>query len=173
MSEQEDIKATPTEQEGMDRRQLLARLGATGLVGAGLLVSGEWRKPVVLAANLPPHAQISPVPTSTSTPTATPTPTPVVHTFVSCDWIGGPSATVATINPPDPNISLSVQVYDSATDAPIPGDSGTYLTAVSGRAQHTSTSWCVDYPIIYAVWSFTYPAEGTGTCTTADYVVPC
>lgn len=168
MNEQGDmVEATHAEPKEIDRRQMLARLGATGLAGAGLVLSGGWRKPVVQAAYLPPHAQISPGPTATAT-----TPPPVVHTIVSCDWIMDTRATAAIISPADPNISLGVQVYDLYSATPtVPVDSGTYLTDAAGQATHEYVlGGC---PLLYMVWSFTNPADGTGTCTTANYEPPC
>lgn len=64
---------TPPETH-LGRRELLKALAAGGAIVAAD-VPARWVKPVVEAALLPPHVQISPVPTATATPTGTLTAT--------------------------------------------------------------------------------------------------
>lgn len=279
MNEQQDvIENTPTKPKEMDRRQLLTQLGATGLVGASLLADGGWRKPVVQAAALPPHAQVSPAPTSTTVPTVyamqcdstpgggditagtdfciaevaarvllvtgtgpvvgipvsltcsnpavtfvTPPPASVPtdatgrasfgslcvmadglssgttfnlvfscvdpvnggtlscncgtyrifkpRTIESCGWTADSYETYVNINPPGSGISMSVEIFDSGTDASLETGSGT--TDAAGHVTYSTEVYCGDHPTVYAVWSFTNSGDGTGTCATANYILPC
>lgn len=56
-------RQSPPNPSGAARRRLLRAVGGSGGVALGVLLAGQWQKPIVKAVVLPAHAQTSPVET--------------------------------------------------------------------------------------------------------------
>jgi len=145
----------------LSRRTLLKGLAAGGIVASAL--PAKWIQPAVQAANLPPHAQIS--------PTATAAP---LYSITSCvaslfiDLFAGTEVVgiSATITPATAGIQIQCVVTEDATVM------YTYMVATDAAGVVNFPTSPISFPatgaVIACTFTFVNASDGTNTCVDSE-----
>jgi hypothetical protein len=144
----------------ISRRDAFKLIAAAGVVTASVLPD-KWTQPVLQFGALPAHAQTSVVPRYVLNCTPSPAPQ-VIFT------LGFEGTSVATISPVAQNVSLTYTITSTAGTFISPSPlTNTVLTDAAGSA---SIAFLINTGFgggtVTVTWTFTNPADGTGSCVT-------
>jgi hypothetical protein len=170
----------PTKQ--MSRRDAMKLLGAAA--GATVLANlpTKWNTPELTAGVLPAHAQTSGhvillCETAPGAPVGPQSEGRLLGDGPVSIGAGGPLSTAALIDPPDLGISMHYKIVltNLSTSDPLEGDVPTGTVPIAGVALVT-IGVVIDnlsLPVVAdATWTFTSPADGSGSCSAAFSASP-